>query len=115
MNSGDNLTNSFMFRNFIMVSAFSSCLTLSLPSYYPYDTANEIVPSAVFQSEQKTDLNSYSLGYRLLSNDTYTYQNRDLMEDFIVIRAFAEKILQESLEVDDDIQRVINDHFWEMI
>ena len=115
MNSGDNLTNSFMFRNFVMVSARSSCLTLSLPSYCPYDAANEIMPSAVFQSEQKTDSSSYSLEYQPLSNDTYTYQNRDLMEDFVVIRAFAEKILQESLTVDDDIQRVINDHFWEMI
>ena len=97
-----------------MISALSSCLTGPIP-YYPYDVANTIIPSSNIHQPVDALPGQYSMGGRSLSNETFTYESRDLMADFAVIENFAKKILQEQLEIDSDIQRVINDHFWEML
>lgn len=59
----------------------------------------------------------YSFNKATLSNNTpfiSTMISKD-MGDFEVIKGFASKILTDVPEIDEEIQRVINDHFWDMI
>ena len=36
-------------------------------------------------------------------------------EDFEIINSFANKMLTEATPIDEEIQNVINDHFWDML
>ncbi len=36
-------------------------------------------------------------------------------DDFEIIKNFAEKLLKEQKEVSEDIQEIVNEHFFEML
>ena len=44
-------------------------------------------------------------------NCTYSPEH----EDFEIINSFANKMLTEATPIDEEIQNVINDHFWDML
>lgn len=36
-------------------------------------------------------------------------------EDFSILTSFAKKLLEDAAPIDEEIQKVINDHFWDML
>ena len=77
-----------------------------------YNESGAIIPSQIITNTQSYHDN-YFIERRSLSNETQ-YSNKNT-EDFEIIRSFAEKLLADQLPVDNDIQEVINNHFWEML
>lgn len=63
------------------------------------------------------DYTTYSYNKATLSNNVpvSSIMISNDMRDFEVIKGFASKILTDVTEIDEEIQRVINDHFWDMI
>ena len=67
-----------------------------------------------------TDTELLSLSSRQTYNDAIIptetiHVNIPEHEDFEIINSFANKMLTEATSIDEEIQNVINDHFWDML
>ena len=65
-----------------------------------------------------TDTELLSLSSRQTYNDISTetiHVNIPEHEDFEIINSFANKMITEAAPIDEEIQNVINDHFWDML
>ena len=74
---------------------------------------NSIIPSinTSFSWENNTP---YSVKNVAISTETVLVKTSDY-EDFEIISSFAQKLLTEESFIDEEIQNVINDHFWDML
>lgn len=110
-----NLTNSFN-TNLFIVSALSSCLTLTdiqLTSPLDNPMSSDILPSGNIKLPRSYMYKSYSMNDKTLSNET-TFSNSDF-DSFNVLLSFADKMLNHSSQIDEEIQNVINECFWDML
>lgn len=109
-----NVSNNLKIR--IAVFSAISCFTLSnyqLDNPSNYAMENSIMPSQNFTLGENAVIENYSINKNTVSNET-SFQNKNV-EDFKVIRSFANKMLADAPEIDKDIQKVINDNFWDML
>ena len=90
-----------------------SCMTLtdtellSLSSRQTYNDINTpINPINIYTN--------YSIKDIPISTETI-HVNIPKYEDFEIINSFANKMLTEATPIDEEIQNVINDHFWDML
>lgn len=109
-----NSTNSFS-PNLFIVSALS-CLTLTdieLTSPLANSMNSDILPSENRELINPSIYKSYSINDKTLSNET-PFPNAD-RDNFKILLSFANKILNDSPQMDEEIQHVINEHFWDML
>ena len=69
------------------------------------------------------DINRHRIAFFIKSRIQFTdgistetiHVNIPEHEDFEIINSFANKMLTEATSIDEEIQNVINDHFWDML
>jgi len=74
-----------------------------------YNSPTSFAPIPEYHKEYK----SYTDSHCAITNETVNIDN-DFV-DLISVKTFAEKMLEGITPIDDKIQRVIDDYFWEMI
>ena len=105
-----NSLTTYINTNILLMSALS-CMTLtdtellSLSSRQTYNDA--IIPSI------NTPVNPINIYTNYSIKDIHV--NIPEHEDFEIINSFANKMLTEATPIDEEIQNVINDHFWDML
>lgn len=106
MKMENKLSNTTFGLNIILLTTISS-ISLSL-----HDNNKTIMPTttATYQSisGDKHPWDMEKPAYIQVSTDS----DKD---DFEVISSFAQRIVSQSKDIDDEIQEVINNHFWEML
>lgn len=102
----NKLSNSTFGLNIILLTTISS-ISLSL-----HDNNKAIMPTttATYQSisGDKRPWDRQKLAYTQVSADSDK-------NDFEIISSFAQRMVSQSKDIDDEIQEVINNHFWDML
>ena len=112
-----NSLTTYINTNILLMSALS-CMTLtdtellSLSSRQTYNDA--IIPSINTPVNPINIYTNYSIKDIPISTETI-HVNIPEHEDFEIINSFANKMLTEATSIDEEIQNVINDHFWDML
>ena len=112
-----NSLTTYINTNILLMSALS-CMTLtdtellSLSSRQTYNDA--IIPSINTPVNPINIYTNYSIKDIPISTETI-HVNIPEHEDFEIINSFANKMLTEATPIDEEIQNVINDHFWDML
>lgn len=102
-----------MDKNYIFSTLFAtmSCTTVALGTNV-FNLDNEsICPT------QTADIPSETQNY-ILKNGSPSYIYLPQVEeqmDFNILVSFGKKLLDSEAHIDEDIQQVINDHFWDML
>ncbi len=92
--------------NIVLITAISS-ISLSLSDN------NKITMPTKTATYQYSSINKYPWD---ITRKEYTKNPIDSeKEDFKIISLFAQRIVSQSKEIDDEIQEVINKSFWDML
>ena len=102
----NNLTT-YINANIMLLSALS-CVTLT-DSELPAISNGQIYNNSIIPS-----INTSFVKNVAISTETVLVKTSDY-EDFEIISSFAQKLLTEESFIDEEIQNVINDHFWDML
>jgi len=102
-----------MDKNYIFSTLFAtmSCTTVALGTnvYNPqYESFCPIQMADIPSETQNYVLNNGSLSY------IYVPQAEEQI-DFNILVSFGKKLLDSEARIDEDIQKVINDNFWDML
>lgn len=102
-----------MDKNYIFSTLFAtlSCTTVALGTnvYNPqYESCCPIQMADIPSETQNYVLNKGSLSY------IYVPQSEEQV-DFNILVSFGKKLLDSEARIDEDIQQVINDNFWDML
>ena len=65
----------------------------------------------VFARKEYKELSRRTLNHEAI----HTAQMKEDTTDLEVITSFIHRIVSKSKDIDDEIQEVINEHFWEMV
>lgn len=108
------MTSTCNIVNVLYICAAMSCITQSVDCLAEnknvWIIGHNIETSCEMPSINSTLYSNYSTE---VSNLTVQQENSDL-SDFEIIKGFAVKMLKNT-EIDPEIQKVINDFFWDMI
>ena len=111
----NNLTT-YINANIMLLSALS-CVTLTdseLPAISNGQIYNNSIIPSINTSFSWENNTPYSVKNVAISTETVLVKTSDY-EDFETISSFAQKLLTEESFIDEEIQNVINDHFWDML
>ena len=102
-----------MDKNYIFSTLFAtmSCTTVALSTnvYTPeYDSICPIQMAEIPSGAQNYVLHNGSSSY------IYVPQAEEQI-DFNILVSFGRKLLDNEVHIDEDIQQVINDNFWDML
>lgn len=99
-------------QNYIILACAISSLTLSNDKLNAYNNCYDCMPTENYNIE-----NSFTPNYSI-SNPSLTaeseYISKDY-EDFAVLENFAKRMLEDVPVIDENIQKVINENFWDML
>lgn len=111
------MSNITFYPNIVLVSIVS-CMTLtegelSVPSNGQiYEDA--VIPSLNISFTPEESFMQYYIGNDNISATTSNIGRNDF-DDYGIVKSFANKMLADESPIDDEIQKAINDHFWDML
>lgn len=98
----------------LLLSALS-CITLGIGELdSPSVQRTDIIPSKYICAETHVSFNDYSIKTFSVSNETSRLDS-DILNEYNIILSFANKLLSENIQIDQEIQDIIEEHFWDML